>query len=118
MLGRAGGLNACTDLTFADPTFAKLTLLSWEPVLPAPRSPPVFPKTRGAVSSDRSRATHPGEVSADIRNIFPAAYIIGEYFWPGLTTSYRKDEAPIPFLQPRVMGWSLPRLGLRCGCYY
>jgi choline dehydrogenase-like flavoprotein len=46
---------------------------------------------------EAGRDTAPGEVSADIRNIFPAAYISGEYFWPGLATSYRKGEAPIPF---------------------
>jgi len=61
---------------------------------------------------EAGRDTAPGEVPADIRNVFPAAYINGEYFWPGLTTSYRKDEAPIPFLQPRVMGGGSSVMGM------
>jgi choline dehydrogenase-like flavoprotein len=61
---------------------------------------------------EAGRDTVPGKVPADIRNIFPAAYINGEYFWPGLTTSYRKDEAPIPFLQPRVMGGGSSVMGM------
>jgi len=61
---------------------------------------------------EAGRDTAPGEVPADIRNIFPAAYINGDYFWPGLTTSYRKDEAPIPFLQPRVMGGGSSVMGM------
>jgi choline dehydrogenase-like flavoprotein len=61
---------------------------------------------------EAGRDTAPGQVPADIRNIFPAAYINGEYFWPGLTTSYRKDEAPIPFLQPRVMGGGSSVMGM------
>ena len=51
-------------------------------------------RARGLAEAGRDAA--PGEVPADIRNIFPAAYINGEYFWPGLATSYRKGEAP-PF---------------------
>jgi 5-(hydroxymethyl)furfural/furfural oxidase len=61
---------------------------------------------------EAGRDTAPGAVPADIRNIFPAAYINRNYFWPGLTTSYRKDEAPIPFLQPRVMGGGSSVMGM------
>ena len=56
--------------------------------------------------------TAPGEVPADIRNIFPSAYINSDYFWPGLATSFRKGEAPVPFLQPRVMGGGSSVMGM------
>jgi choline dehydrogenase-like flavoprotein len=58
---------------------------------------------RRVVLIEAGRDTAPGEVPADIRNIFPAAYINGEYFWPGLATGFREGEAPIPFLQPRAL---------------
>jgi choline dehydrogenase-like flavoprotein len=48
--------------------------------------------------------TAPGETPADIRSIFPRAFINRNYFWRGFTASYRANEPPIPFLQPRVMG--------------
>jgi 5-(hydroxymethyl)furfural/furfural oxidase len=51
--------------------------------------------SRRVLLIEAGRDTAPGQVPADIRNVFPAAYINGEYFWPGLTTSYRKGEAPI-----------------------
>jgi choline dehydrogenase-like flavoprotein len=56
--------------------------------------------------------TAPGAVPADIRNIFPAAYINSDYFWPGVATSLRKDEAPVPFLTPRVMGGGSSVMGM------
>jgi len=68
--------------------------------------------SRRVLLIEAGRDTAPGEVPADIRNIFPAAYINGEYFWPGLATSYRKGEAPIPFLQPRVMGGGSSVMGM------
>jgi len=68
--------------------------------------------SRRVLLIEAGRDTEPGAVPADIRNIFPAAYINGAYFWPGLTTSYRKDETPIPFLQPRVMGGGSSVMGM------
>jgi len=68
--------------------------------------------SRRVLLIEAGRDTAPGQVPADIRNVFPAAYINGEYFWPGLTTSYRKGEAPIPFLQPRVMGGGSSVMGM------
>ena len=68
--------------------------------------------SRRVLLIEAGRDTAPGAVPADIRNIFPAAYINRNYFWPGLTTSYRKDEAPIPFLQPRVMGGGSSVMGM------
>ena len=73
------------------------------------------------LSEDRSRRvllieagqdTAPGAVPADIRSIFPAAYINRNYFWPGFTASLRKDELPVPFLQPRVMGGGSSVMGM------
>jgi 5-(hydroxymethyl)furfural/furfural oxidase len=68
--------------------------------------------SRRVLLIEAGRDTPPGEVPSDIRNIFPAAYINGDYFWPGLATSYRKGEAPIPFLQPRVMGGGSSVMGM------
>ena len=68
--------------------------------------------SRRVLLIEAGRDTAPGAVPADIRNIFPAAYINRDYFWPGLTTSYRKDEAPVPFLQPRVMGGGSSVMGM------
>jgi choline dehydrogenase-like flavoprotein len=56
--------------------------------------------------------TAPGSVPADIRGIFPAAYVNPNYFWPGGTASLRKDEAAVPFLQPRVMGGGSSVMGM------
>ena len=56
--------------------------------------------------------TAPGAVPADIRSIFPAAYINSDYFWPDFMASLRKDEAPVPFLQPRVMGGGSSVMGM------
>src|SRR6201998_2884769 len=61
---------------------------------------------------EAGRDTAPGAVPADIRNIFPAAYINSEYFWPGLATSFRQGETPVPFLQPRVMGGGSSVMGM------
>jgi choline dehydrogenase-like flavoprotein len=68
--------------------------------------------SRRVLLIEAGRDTAPGAVPADIRNIFPAAYINSSYFWPGLTTSYRQDETPIPFLQPRVMGGGSSVMGM------
>jgi choline dehydrogenase-like flavoprotein len=68
--------------------------------------------SRRVLLIEAGRDTAPGHVPADIRNIFPAAYINSEYFWPGLATSYREGEAPIPFLQPRVMGGGSSVMGM------
>lgn len=56
--------------------------------------------------------TPPGEVPADIRNIFPAAYFNRDYFWPGLMGSIRAGETPVSFLQPRVMGGGSSVMGM------
>jgi len=61
---------------------------------------------------EAGRDTAPGAVPADIRSIFPRAYINHDYFWPNFRTSYRKDEPPIPFLQPRVMGGGSSVMGM------
>lgn len=72
------------------------------------------------VSEDASRRvilieagpdTPPGEVPEDIRSIFPIAYANSNYFWP-LTTTFRNGEAPVPFLQPRVMGGGSSVMGM------
>lgn len=56
--------------------------------------------------------TPPGDVPADIRNIFPAAYFNRDYFWPGLTGSIRAGEEPVSFLQPKVMGGGSSVMGM------
>ncbi len=56
--------------------------------------------------------TPPGNVPADIRNSFPAAYFNSAYFWPGLATTLRAGDAPDPFLQPRVMGGGSSVMGM------
>ena len=56
--------------------------------------------------------TAPGATPADIRSIFPRAFINRNYFWPGFTVSYRANETPIPFLQPRVMGGGSSVMGM------
>jgi choline dehydrogenase-like flavoprotein len=56
--------------------------------------------------------TAPGETPADIRSIFPRAFINRNYFWRGFTASYRANEQPIPFLQPRVMGGGSSVMGM------
>ena len=55
--------------------------------------------------------TAPGAVPEDIRSIFPVAYANRSYFWP-LTTTFRNGEAPVPFLQPRVMGGGSSVMGM------
>lgn len=55
--------------------------------------------------------TPPGAVPDDIRSIFPIAYANRSYFWP-LTTTFRNGEAPVPFLQPRVMGGGSSVMGM------
>jgi 5-(hydroxymethyl)furfural/furfural oxidase len=68
--------------------------------------------SRRVLLIEAGRDTAPGAVPADIRSIFPAAYINRDYFWPGLATSLRKGEAPVPFLQPRVMGGGSSVMGM------
>ncbi len=55
--------------------------------------------------------TVPGAVPQDIRSIFPIAYANRNYFWP-LMTTFRNGEAPVPFLQPRVMGGGSSVMGM------
>src|SRR5271163_2836223 len=69
-------------------------------------------RSRRVLLIEAGRDTAPGEVPADIRSIFPAAYINRDYFWPGFSASLRKDEAPVPFLQPRVMGGGSSVMGM------
>ncbi len=68
--------------------------------------------SRRVVLVEAGRDTAPGVVPADIRSIFPQAYINHEYFWPGFAASLRKDEAAVPFLQPRVMGGGSSVMGM------
>jgi 5-(hydroxymethyl)furfural/furfural oxidase len=68
--------------------------------------------SRHVLLIEAGRDTAPGAVPADIRSIFPAAYINRDYFWPGFATSLRKNEAPVPFLQPRVMGGGSSVMGM------
>jgi 5-(hydroxymethyl)furfural/furfural oxidase len=56
--------------------------------------------------------TPPGKVPADIRSIFPAAYFNRNYFWSGQTGSIRAGEAPVSFLQPKVMGGGSSVMGM------
>jgi choline dehydrogenase-like flavoprotein len=68
--------------------------------------------SRRVLLIEAGRDTAPGEVPADIRNIFPAAYINPDYFWPALATSLRRDEQPVPFLQSRIMGGGSSVMGM------
>ena len=68
--------------------------------------------SRRVLLIEAGQDTAPGAVPADIRSIFPAAYINRNYFWPGFAASLRKDEAPVPFLQPRVMGGGSSVMGM------
>ena len=68
--------------------------------------------SRRVLLIEAGQDTAPGAVPADIRSIFPAAYINRNYFWPGFTASLRKDESPVPFLQPRVMGGGSSVMGM------
>jgi 5-(hydroxymethyl)furfural/furfural oxidase len=68
--------------------------------------------SRRVLLIEAGQDTVPGAVPADIRSIFPQAYINRGYFWPGFAASLRKDEAPVPFLQPRVMGGGSSVMGM------
>ena len=68
--------------------------------------------SRRVLLIEAGQDTAPGAVPADIRSIFPAAYINRNYFWPGFAASLRKDELPVPFLQPRVMGGGSSVMGM------
>lgn len=68
--------------------------------------------SRRVLLIEAGQDTAPGAVPSDIRSIFPAAYINRAYFWPGFAASLRKDEPPVPFLQPRVMGGGSSVMGM------
>jgi choline dehydrogenase-like flavoprotein len=68
--------------------------------------------SRRVLLIEAGQDTAPGAVPADIRSIFPAAYINRDYFWPGFSASLRKDEPSVPFLQPRVMGGGSSVMGM------
>jgi len=68
--------------------------------------------SRRVLLIEAGQDTAPGAVPSDIRSIFPAAYINRDYFWPGFTATLRKDEPPVPFLQPRVMGGGSSVMGM------
>lgn len=68
--------------------------------------------SRRVLLIEAGQDTAPGAVPADIRNIFPVAYINRDYFWPGFAASLRKDEPPATFLQPRVMGGGSSVMGM------
>ena len=80
----------------------------------APSSRRAFPKNpqRKVLLIEAGQDTAPGATPADIRSIFPRAFINRNYFWPGFTVSYRANETPIPFLQPRVMGGGSSVMGM------
>ena len=69
-------------------------------------------RARRVLLIEAGQDTAPGGVPADIRSIFPCAYINPDYFWPGFRTSYRRNERPVPFLQPRVMGGGSSVMGM------
>ncbi len=68
--------------------------------------------SRRVLLIEAGQDTAPGAVPADIRSIFPAAYINRDYFWPGFAASLRQGEPPVPFLQPRVMGGGSSVMGM------
>ena len=68
--------------------------------------------SRRVLLIEAGQDTAPGAVPADIRSIFPAAYINRNYFWPGFAASLRQGEPPVPFLQPRVMGGGSSVMGM------
>ena len=68
--------------------------------------------SRRVLLIEAGQDTPPGAVPADISSIFPAAYINRDYFWPGLATSLRMGEKPVPYLQPRVMGGGSSVMGM------
>ena len=68
--------------------------------------------SRRVLLIEAGQDTAPGAVPADIRSIFPRAFSNRAYFWPGFTASFRADEAPIPFLQARVMGGGSSVMGM------
>jgi 5-(hydroxymethyl)furfural/furfural oxidase len=68
--------------------------------------------SRRVLLIEAGRDTAPGAVPADIRSIFPAAYINRDYFWPTSSASLRQGEPPVPFLQPRVMGGGSSVMGM------
>jgi 5-(hydroxymethyl)furfural/furfural oxidase len=68
--------------------------------------------SRRVLLIEAGRDTAPGAIPADIRSVFPASYFNRDYFWPGLAASLRQDEAPVPFLQPRVMGGGSSVMGM------
>ena len=67
--------------------------------------------SRRVLLIEAGRDTAPGAVPADIRNIFPAAYINRDYFWPGLTTSYPQGRSADPVLAAARHGRRLERHG-------
>jgi 5-(hydroxymethyl)furfural/furfural oxidase len=68
--------------------------------------------SRRVLLIEAGQDTPPDDVPADIRSSFPASYFNSGYFWPGLGASLRKDEPPVPFLQPRVMGGGSSVMGM------
>ncbi len=68
--------------------------------------------SRRVLLIEAGRDTAPGAIPADIRSVFPVSYFNPGYFWPGVAASLRKDEAPVPFLQPRVMGGGSSVMGM------
>jgi choline dehydrogenase-like flavoprotein len=68
--------------------------------------------SRRVLLIEAGQDTPPGNVPADIRNMFPAAYFNSGYFWPGLTASLRDGDPATPFLQPCVMGGGSSVMGM------
>jgi choline dehydrogenase-like flavoprotein len=61
---------------------------------------------------EAGRDTAPGGVPADIRDIFPSAFLNRDYFWPDLSASMTDGDSPRPFPQARVMGGGSSVMGM------
>lgn len=64
------------------------------------------------VLMEAGRDTPPGQVPADITDIFPRSYSNPEYVWPGLLSSYSVASAPRAYSQARIMGGGSSLMGM------
>jgi 5-(hydroxymethyl)furfural/furfural oxidase len=67
---------------------------------------------RRVLLTEAGRDTPPGTVPDDIRDTFPRSFLNPGYFWSGLTARMRDGDAPLPFLQARVMGGGSSVMGM------
>jgi 5-(hydroxymethyl)furfural/furfural oxidase len=56
--------------------------------------------------------TPPGHQPADILDSYPVSYSNPAYFWPDSRASAMQGRAPVPYLQPRVMGGGSSVMGM------